>query len=123
MKLWELKNNLGLLAKLNSLTKYPSIPTYHALGDKGRLTEQTNVQFGADEAISVAEKIDGTNARVIILEDGYIIGSREELLYSSTDLLHNPSQQIVETVLPYMGQMPMDETGICVAYGGCSAVK
>jgi len=33
------------LRKLNSLTKYPSIPTYHKLGEKGILTEEVQVDF------------------------------------------------------------------------------
>lgn len=28
------------LKKMNSLTKYPSILTYHQLGERGRLTEE-----------------------------------------------------------------------------------
>ena len=36
------------LDKLNSLTKYPSIPTYHKIGDKGILQEE-NIHFGEDE--------------------------------------------------------------------------
>jgi len=49
------------LAKLNSLTKYPSILTYHALGDKGILQETVQVPF--DGRVIGTEKVDGTNRR------------------------------------------------------------
>lgn len=87
------------LARLNSATKYPSIPTYHALGDKGRLTAELNVRLSGD--VHVTEKIDGTNSRIILSpnpDDGLIIGSREELLHYTDDLIFNPSQSIVSTL-------------------------
>jgi hypothetical protein len=34
------------LAALNTATKYPSIPTYHALGDRGGLTEDVTMFHG-----------------------------------------------------------------------------
>ncbi|KKK85253.1 hypothetical protein LCGC14_2775160 [marine sediment metagenome] len=97
------------LDKLNTATKYPSIPTYHKLGDRGRLTEELNVDFGDDDVV-VTEKIDGTNARIVCFVPSsldsdsaasYLIGSRKELLFASGDLLHNPSNCIVETVRPF----------------------
>lgn len=85
------------LEVLNSLTKYPSIPTYHALDPKnGNLTDKP-VEF--DGPVLGTEKIDGTNARIISLPDGnYLLGSREELLYAKGDLIGNPSQGIVKAL-------------------------
>ncbi|WP_370946158.1 RNA ligase family protein [Amycolatopsis sp. cg5] len=85
------------LEVLNSVTKYPSIPTYHALDPKnGNLTEDP-VRF--DGPVLGTEKIDGTNARIISLPDGnYLLGSREELLYAKGDLIGNPSQGIVKAL-------------------------
>ncbi|MEU6261826.1 RNA ligase family protein [Saccharopolyspora shandongensis] len=81
------------LDALNSLTKYPSIPTYHALGDRGSLTEEATAFTGP---VIGTEKIDGTNARVISLPDGtWLLGSREELLCAKGDLIGNPAQGIV----------------------------
>ena len=82
------------LAKLNSLTKYPSIPTYHALdGANGRLLEDA-VPF--EGSVIGTEKIDGTNARLLFLPDGsFVIGSRENLLYGQGDLIGDPAQGIV----------------------------
>lgn len=37
------------LRTINSVTKYPSIPTFHALGERGRLREEVQVSFGDDE--------------------------------------------------------------------------
>ena len=86
------------LRKLNSATKYPSIPTFHVLGDRGRLREEVQVSFG-DADVVVTEKLDGTNARIIVLEDrSYLIGSREELLHARGDIVFNPAQGIVAAV-------------------------
>ena len=87
------------LRKLNSSTKYPSIPTYHSLGDRGSLLEEI-VSFDGQQVIAT-EKVDGTNSRIIVMPDGcYLIGSREELLHAKGDLVHNPALGIVETLKP-----------------------
>jgi RNA ligase len=98
-----------MLTHLNSATKYPSIPTYHALGDRGRLTEERNVVF--DGPVNVSEKIDGVNARIILPPWGQrggnpILGSREELLHYVGDLIYNPSEGIVDTILPVLTLPP-----------------
>ena len=91
------------LRKINSLTKYPSIPTYHKLGEKGMLLEEHNVEFdpvfvGAGSVIAT-EKVDGTNARIITLPNSrWLIGSREELLHAEGDLIHNPMLGIVDAL-------------------------
>ncbi len=82
------------LAKLNSLTKYPSIPTYHVLDEGNGSLGEDHVAF--DGRVLATEKVDGTNSRVICLPDGsYLLGSREELLYARGDLIGNPSMGIV----------------------------
>jgi hypothetical protein len=76
------------LAKLNSATKYPSIETYHVLGDKGRLTEELGPFAGIEPEVEVVltEKVDGTNIRIVLLPDGdYFIGIRESLIYAKGD--------------------------------------
>lgn len=85
------------LRAINSMTKYPSIPTYHTLDPKnGNLLDET-VEFTGMAYAS--EKIDGTNARIVLLPDKtYLIGSRDELLYASGDLLANPALGIVDAV-------------------------
>lgn len=83
------------LRKLNSLTKYPSIPTFHSLGERGVLLDEC-VDFG-DKELVYTEKVDGTNSRMVFMPDGrYLIGSREEWLTASGDLIANPAQGIVE---------------------------
>lgn len=85
------------LGKLNSMTKYPSILTYHALGDKGVL--QDTVQIPFEGRIIGSEKVDGTNARLIFCPDqSVLVGSREDLLWEHRDLIGNPAMGIVETV-------------------------
>lgn len=111
------------LAKLNSMTKYPSIPTYHILDPKnGSLLEET-LDFGEDTFI-VTEKIDGTNARIICLPGGvdtpirYIIGSREELLYARGDLIGNPAMGIVAAIDKYAESLSYERReDILVIYG------
>jgi RNA ligase len=91
------------LKALNSLTKYPSIPTYHQLGPGGVLAEPA-VEFPG--TVIGTEKVDGTNARIILLPDGgYLLGSREELLHAEGDLIANPALGIVEHLQPVVGQI------------------
>lgn len=85
------------LKKLNSLTKYPSILTFHQLDpSNGGLIEEPTLFRGPAIA---TEKVDGTNARIIVLPDrSFLIGSREELLYARGDLIGNPALGIVEAL-------------------------
>jgi hypothetical protein len=86
------------LRRLNSATNYQAIPTYHALGDRGGLTEEP-VAFHGD--VILTEKIDGTNSRIILTPDGdWFIGSREELLTARGDRVHNPALGIVDVLRP-----------------------
>ncbi|EWM19677.1 hypothetical protein KUTG_09981 [Kutzneria sp. 744] len=95
------------LPSLNSMTKYPSIPTYHRLdSSNGSLAEPT-VPFEGE--VIGTEKIDGTNGRIITFPDGrYIIGSREDLLYAKGDLISNPSHGIVAALKPVADRMDPD---------------
>lgn len=88
------------LRKINSLTKYPSILTYHVMGDKGRLCDAVQAPLG-DGLLEVTEKVDGTNGRIIVDFYGdWVIGSREDLLTARGDRIFNPAQRIVETLAP-----------------------
>lgn len=104
------------LDTLNSLTKYPSIPTYHTI-DKGKLSGDA-ITFDPSDCI-VTEKVDGTNARVILFGDkDWIIGSREELLHAKGDRIWNPSQGIVEAVRDIAAEYTRDPRhDIIVVYG------
>lgn len=84
------------LDKVNSLTKYPPIPTYHKIDPRdGSLLEEPSVTF-VDDVIAT-EKVDGVNSRMIFLPDGtYLLGSREEVLYAQGDLIVNPVFGLVE---------------------------
>jgi len=105
------------LSRLNSITKYPSIPTFHALGDKGRLTASVNVCFQGD--VHVTEKIDGTNARLVWTREGVIVGSREDFLWATGDLIHNPAMGIVDAVRHIASslQARQFEASMVVVYG------
>jgi RNA ligase len=87
------------LAVLNSLTKYPSIPTHHQLDPKNGTLLDVPVVFPG--TVIGTEKVDGTNGRIVVLPDGnYVIGSREELLYARGDLIGNPALGIVAALKP-----------------------
>jgi hypothetical protein len=92
------------LKSLNSLTKYPSIATYHQLDPRnGGLTETATAFPGQ---VVVSEKVDGTNSRVVLLPDGgYLLGSREELLYADGDLIGNPALGIVDSLRPVADEL------------------
>jgi len=92
------------LHKLNSITKYPSIPTYYALGDRGGLREEVQVPFSGRDVGT--EKVDGTNCRLVFVPDGSaIVGSREDLLWERRDLIGNPAMGIVEAVRDAVGRL------------------
>lgn len=83
------------LRSVNSATKYPSILTLHAMGERGKLTEALTAELSG--TLWATEKIDGTNARIVLFPDrSFLIGSREDLLFARGDLLHNPAQGIVD---------------------------
>ncbi|OMD13873.1 RNA ligase family protein [Paenibacillus odorifer] len=95
------------LKKINSLTKYPSILTYHQLGERGRLNDVLTESRGFAELddVFVCEKVDGENSRIILLKNDdnevdYLIGSREELLYAKGDRIGNPYGNIAEFLKP-----------------------
>ncbi|MDG6104639.1 RNA ligase family protein [Dactylosporangium aurantiacum] len=102
------------LRLLNSLTKYPSIATYHTLEPgSGCLAAPATVFPGE---VVATEKVDGTNSRLVLLPDGsYLIGSREELLYAKGDLIGNPALGIVEQLKPVAERLPRG-AGIRVYY-------
>ena len=105
--------------KLNSATKYPSIPTYHVMGEKGRLTDEVQVDFAGYE-VQITEKVDGTNVRVLIDARGHMmIGSRNELLWYSEDRLYNPALGIVDAMLPVLGRWnpASPREGVVVYFG------
>lgn len=93
------------LRAINSMTKYPSIPTYHALDPRnGSLLDETIPFVGP---VLGTEKVDGTNGRIITLPDGtYLIGSREDLLYAQGDLIGDKSLGIVDALKPIAESLP-----------------
>lgn len=107
------------LPRLNSLTKYPSIPTYHKLGENGLLTEERNVVLTGPTVNT--EKIDGINIRIIFRGGDYVIGSREELLFARGDRLYNAKDGIVlflvNKVMPELELMRPLHSDYITVYG------
>lgn len=90
--------NSDNLRHINSMTKYPSIPTYFGMGERGILKESERVTMDSDFTI-LTEKINGTNCRILVYPDGdFVIGSREELLFARGDRVPNPTLGIVSAV-------------------------
>lgn len=91
------------LSRLNSLTKYPSIPTWHALDGKGVLTDKATA-LDAGSTLYLTEKVDGTNGRIVRLGQSWWIGSRDNLIASSdgsVSAIKNPLEQaIVDALRP-----------------------
>lgn len=89
-------NRYGLAA-LNTATKYPSILTLHQLGERGRLLPELTTPAAAETVLFGSEKIDGTNARILVFSDGsYLIGGRDTFLHLGGDLLFDPNNNIVK---------------------------
>lgn len=101
------------LQRINTFTKYPSILTYHDLGDKGTLVNSLveGKDFSNKDHVYITEKINGTNSRVVAITDSYgvvrdyIIGSREDLLYAFQDRIINTTLGIVNTVNPFADRL------------------
>ena len=55
--------------KLMSLVKYPSILTYHELGERGTLNDSINGEDFAGKSIYGTEKIDGSNSFICFTTD------------------------------------------------------
>jgi hypothetical protein len=102
------------LNALNSATKYPSIPTYHALGERGSLLEEP-VVFDGD--VVLTEKIDGTNSRIILMPGGdWFLGSREELLTARGDRVHNPALGIVDALRDLADRIKVEDENLITVF-------
>lgn len=119
--------DMSKFAELNTATKYPSIETYHVLGERGRLTEDLGPFQGIhpNEDVFLTEKVDGTNGRIVLLPGGdYFIGSRENLLYAKGDRVEAPDLSIVPTLKPVAEKLVAAHTVDCIevlyfeVYGG-----
>ncbi|MFF2407331.1 RNA ligase family protein [Streptomyces sp. NPDC058092] len=103
------------LAALNTATKYPSIPTYHALDPKNGSLIEDAADFDGD--VYLTEKVDGTNGRIVSFPSGdYVLGSREELLYARGDLIGNPALGIADALRPLADRVTPPTSGIRVLY-------
>lgn len=115
------------LERLDSITKYPSIATYHALGPKGGHSEEIRTPFPQGAAVLVTEKVDGTNARIVLagpglavargagsaVHPGWILGSRKELLTAQNDIVRVDSLGIVRALMPtYTAVLEQAESAI-----------
>lgn len=101
--------------KINTFTKYPSILTFHKLGDKGKLTNEFTTEL-TNEFLYATEKVDGTNARIVCYGDEFLIGARESILHHSDDLYFDKAQDIVEG-LRTLGIIPPKTEKLTVIYG------
>ncbi|OWK34419.1 RNA ligase family protein [Fimbriiglobus ruber] len=88
------------LARLNTLTKYPPIPTYHPLDPStGRVLDAARRPPPGE--VIATEKIDGAGCRIVLLPDAsYLIGGRDNWLYARGDLIGSRSHGIVAATRP-----------------------
>ena len=106
----------GVLTSLDSLTKYPSILTYHNLGSKGGMVDSLVEDKKFEGTVEITEKVDGTNFRVILWGDDYLIGKRDSLVYAKGDRII--TEPCVYTVLDKCKKlMEKDFTYLTVVYG------
>lgn len=107
--------------KLNSLTKYPSILTYHDLGEKGSLKPSLveNKSFKNENNVYLTEKIDGTNSRIVFWNNDFLIGSRENFLYAKGDRFGDSTLNIVNTIKDIANKISdsIDNNYIYILYG------
>lgn len=99
----DLTETMEEMGTINSATQYPSIPMYHKLGERGRLLPERTLDWSGVDKVYVTEKIDGTNARIILPpaevgDTSLIIGSRQDLLFRTEDTIWNPAMGIVDTL-------------------------
>ena len=101
------------LRKLNTITKYPSILTYHELGNKGTVIEELtsqNHQLYSEEILEGTEKVDGTNSRIVICGNDYLIGTREEFIYAKGDRVINDKENILLNCIPIADRIISENT-------------
>ena len=83
------------LALLNSMTKYPSIPTYHTLDPKNGALSEPASAFEGD--VIGTEKVDGTNSRIILTPDGrYLICAGERSTSIALYRVHGDELELVK---------------------------
>lgn len=112
--------NAERFRKLNSITKYPSILTYHSIG-KGGTLEETLIHNLVNQELEATEKVDGTNTRIVFIGDSdYYIGSREELIYARHDRVANditvPTGKIIPIAEEIIISGKLDPTKLTVVY-------
>ena len=81
---------------LNVLTKYLSIPTYHALGERGKLTEALNVDFFDCNDLVVTKKSTKRRSRFQPGAKGITSPGRWSLVWTrfETSLMYHAYQPI-----------------------------
>lgn len=111
MDLNEMIEKYGL-DKINSATKYPSILTYHELGSKGGMVNGLceGKSFPSNEKIEITEKVDGTNSRMVLVGNDFLIGSREEIVYARRDRVKN--SVIIDPVVKALYKVVQEADGL-----------
>lgn len=114
------------LDKLNSATKYPSILTYHEVGQRGRLTPTIQVPCPEGQLLTITEKIDGTNGRIVLLPEKaviqhgtprkYLIGSRDAFLFAQGDLIFDKQYDVKKNLEPIADALSVDTEKIFVFF-------
>ena len=102
------------IQKLDLLSRYPRIPSYHKKTAKGLLTEVVSVELLETEKYYVTELISGSHVRVIISGNDYIIGDRISLLYAKGDRLGYSNRLITNPVMESLRGLHLNSESIFV---------
>ena len=78
--------------KLNALTQYPSILSFHKLNDEGKaINELASADYQPTPPrpekmnVIIQEIIDGEIIRIIVLDNDYFIGNKNEIIHAKGD--------------------------------------
>jgi hypothetical protein len=82
--------------KLNALTRYPVVPTYHVPGAQNCPTGRVKVSFAQEPDLIFSEKIAGHSIRIILTSQGYFVGNKTEILAWNEDIATLPTNPILE---------------------------
>jgi len=107
--------------RLNALTRYPTVPSYHVPDAQGRPTLQVKVSFAHEPQLIISEKIAGHSIRVILTKDGYFLGNKTEILAWHEEIDEQPMHPILNGMRMtanhiFQSYSPKDE-GIKVFFG------
>jgi len=122
VKVGEVDNQkVYFMDRLESITRFPSIPTFNKFVQKGGiLGDEVNdiVAQYEDAEFTLTEKLDGTNVRIIITNTGpdgapeWFIGVRREFIMMQGSPLFKDTNTVASWFLSRHGGVPVNVEGV-----------